>query len=322
MSSRERLRVVVPPEAQGLRFDVALTRLVPQYSRARLQRWMRAGLATSDGLPVEPSARARGGEVILLDPQPETETRAQAQDIVLDLIHEDESLVVINKPPGLVVHPAAGNPDGTLLNALLHRYPSQGELPRAGIVHRLDKDTSGALVVARTLAAHNSLIRQLAERSIKREYLALVWGRVANGGLIDAPVGRHPVQRQRMAVVRSGRSARTHYTPLARYPAHTLLKLQLDTGRTHQIRVHMAHLRHPVVGDPTYGAKSSRRSGLAGEAEDRLKEFVRQALHAWRLTLRHPQQDKDLCFEASPPEDFRQLLEALKPFREPPAGVS
>jgi 23S rRNA pseudouridine1911/1915/1917 synthase len=234
------------------------------------------------------------------------------QDIPLDIRYQDDQLLVINKPAGLVVHPAAGNPDGTLQNALLHYDPALASLPRAGIVHRLDKDTSGLMVVARSLAAHKSLVEQLQARSVHREYLALVQGQVTAGGSVDAPVGRHPRDRLRMAVVPSGKPALTHYRVLERFPAHTLLLVRLETGRTHQIRVHMASIHHPLVGDPLYGGRARVPRGASDGLRDALSDFRRQALHARRLELRHPATGEAVAWEAEMPADFAGLLDALR----------
>lgn len=234
------------------------------------------------------------------------------QALPLEIVFEDEHLLVVNKPSGLVVHPAAGNPDGTLLNRLLHHAPELATLPRAGIVHRLDKDTTGLLVVAKTLPAHKGLVEQLQARSIKREYRALVVGVLVTGGTVEGAVGRHPVERTRMAVVSGGKPAVTHYRVIERLPAHTFLKVELETGRTHQIRVHLAHIRHPLVGDPLYGGRPRLPKGGTEDQIRALQGFRRQALHAVRLRLTHPVSGQVLEWEAPIPEDFRGLLSALR----------
>ncbi len=295
------LRLTVPPACAGLRLDQALSRLLPQYSRSRLAQWVRAKQVRLDGATALPRRRICGGEIveIILTPVP-TSKASEPEDIALDIVYEDPALLVINKPAGLVVHPGSGNWSGTLLNALLHHEPDLAQLPRAGIVHRLDKDTSGLLVVAKTLAAQTDLVRQLQARSVTREYLALVHGRVARNGRIEAPIGRHPVSRTRMAVVARGRAAVTHYTVLERFAEATLLRCRLETGRTHQIRVHLSSIGHPVVGDPVYGR---RRATLS---------LARQALHAERLALRHPQTQRVMRWRVSPPADMRRLILALR----------
>ena len=295
------MKLAVPAACAGLRLDQALARLFPDYSRNRLAQWIRASQVTLDGRAVAPRQRVWGGEVIDLVPSPHPETLAQRpEDIPLDIVHEDSALLVVNKPPGLVVHPGSGNWRGTLLNALLHRAPALVDIPRAGIVHRLDKDTSGLLVVARTLSAQADLVRQLQERSVTREYLAVVHGRIARDGRIEAPIGRHPVKRTRMAVTARGRPAATRYQVLEQYRDAALLRCRLETGRTHQIRVHLSSLGHPLVGDPVYG---KRESGIP---------FPRQALHAERLSLVHPQTRKVMAWQAEPPADLQELIATLR----------
>jgi 23S rRNA pseudouridine1911/1915/1917 synthase len=281
-----------------------------------LQRWIKDGLVTVDGAHFKSSDTVRGGERIELRPVADAASEDQPQDIALDILYEDEYLIVINKPPGLVVHPAVGNRDGTLLNALLYRIPGLATLPRAGIVHRLDKDTSGALVIAKNLVSHQALVRQLAARSVRREYLALVWGTIDRSGKVNEPVGRHPADRKRMAVVRSGRESLTFYSPYRHYPGLTLLKLRLETGRTHQIRVHMTYIRHPVIGDSAYGGRRKQVSGIPAEYREKLLNFERQALHAEQLSLTHPVSGQDMSWHASLPQDFAALLEALEPFAD------
>ena len=299
-------RLLVPPDCAGQRLDQVLARLFAAHSRSRLQTWLRAGRVRVDGLTVcETRHKLWGGERIDIDVMPDaSRVAAQAEAIALAVVFEDEDILVVNKPAGLVVHPGSGNAAGTLLNALLHHAPALANLARAGIVHRLDKDTSGLLVVAKTPEAQTDLVRQLQARSVKRHYLALVHGDVAGSGTVDAPIGRHPTQRVKMAVVGGGREARTHYAVRQRYAAATLLECRLETGRTHQIRVHMASIAHPLVGDPTYG----KRAGVAPV----LAAFRRQALHAWRLQLLHPRVHQELAWEAPLPEDFATLLASLQ----------
>jgi 23S rRNA pseudouridine1911/1915/1917 synthase len=280
--------------------DQALARLLPQYSRSRLAHWVRSGRATVDGLAAPPRQKIQGGEVIEILPVAEVATAAhRAEDIPLDVLYEDDALLVVNKTAGLVVHPGSGIRDGTLLNALLRRVPALAAIPRAGIVHRLDKDTSGLLVVAKTLPAQASLVRQLQARSVKREYLAVAHGRIARGGRIEAPIGRHPIRRTRMAVVARGRHAVTHYEVIERHAHATVLRCRLETGRTHQIRVHLSTIGHPLIGDPTYG----KRGGVP---------FPRQALHAERLALVHPGTGKTMEWHVEPPADMQALIAALR----------
>ncbi len=304
-SPERTLALVVPAECAGLRVDQALARLLPEHSRSRLAAWAREGRIRLDDRPAEARRKVWGGERIVVAAAPAPAEAARlAEPIPLTVVFEDPHLLVIDKPAGLVVHPGSGHWQGTLLNALLHHAPQLDGLPRAGIVHRLDKDTSGLLVVAKTEQTQTGLARQLQARTVKRLYLALARGRVERDGSVDAPIGRHPRQRTRMAVVGSGRAARTHYRVLERFPDATLLECALETGRTHQIRVHLAALGHALVGDPVYGAKRRGDSPLAS--------FPRQALHAWRLALRHPASGEEVSWEASPPEDFSRLLEGLR----------
>ena len=296
----------------GQRLDQFLAAQLPAYSRARLSSWIRAGQARVDGARVKPSYRVNGGEQVQLRAQIEAAVRSPAQAIDLAVVHADAQVLVIDKPAGLVVHPAAGNADGTLLNALLHYDPALEQLPRAGIVHRLDKQTSGLMVVARTLTAHTDLVRQLQARSVSRHYQALVYGRMISGGSVDAPLGRHPVDRKKMAVRGDGKAAITHYRVGQRFADFTLLEVQLETGRTHQIRVHMAHQRFPLVGDPVYGIRL-RLPPAAGEAlAEALRGFQRQALHAARLEFDHPDDGSRAAFEAPAPADLQALLRALR----------
>jgi len=299
----------VGAECAGMRLDQALARMLPQHSRSRLQAWVRAGKVRVDERAAAPRMRVWGGEGILVMPEPEPAQAARRPEpIALEVIYEDDVLLVLDKPAGLVVHPGAGNPSGTLLNALLYHAPQLAGLPRAGIVHRLDKDTSGLLVVARTLEAQTDLVRQLQARTVKRRYLAVVLGAPAPRGVVDAALGRHPTHRTRMAVVAGGRSARTHYRVLERFADASLVECALETGRTHQIRVHMASIGHPLLGDPVYGPRRSWGEG-----------FSRQALHAWRLALRHPASGRLMQWECAPPADLRELIERLRAAIDVPA---
>jgi 23S rRNA pseudouridine1911/1915/1917 synthase len=302
----------IPAKYAGQRLDQALAQLWPEYSRARLQQWIKAGYIRVDGRLPRPRDRVAGGELVSgTCPQP-AETSAQPQALVLDIRYEDDAIIVLNKPAGLVVHPAAGNPDRTLVNALLHRAPELAALPRAGLVHRLDKDTSGLLVVARSLRAHTSLVAQLQDRTMGREYAAIVQGVVVAGGTVDAPIGRHPIERKRMAIVANGRAAVTHYRVLERFRAHSYLQIRLETGRTHQIRVHMAYIRFPILGDPVYGGRLRIPPDASPECATVLREFRRQALHAVRLELTHPASGERLRWQAELPDDMARLVEVLR----------
>jgi 23S rRNA pseudouridine1911/1915/1917 synthase len=302
----------VPREHAGQRLDQVASSLFADYSRSRLQTWIRSGHLLVDGSRWRPRDKLSGGELLELWAQPEAGVEMRPQSIPLSIVYEDEALLVVDKPVGLVVHPGAGNPDMTLANALLHYDPALADVPRAGIVHRLDKDTSGLLVVARNLRAHATLVAQLQARTVKREYRAIVYGVVTSGGVVDAPVGRHPVERRRMAVVAQGKSAVTHYRVLERYRSNTLLKLWLETGRTHQIRVHMSYIRYPLVGDPLYGGRMRVPAGADASLVDRIRGMKRQALHAARLGLEHPVDRRWREWRSELPEDFQELREALR----------
>ena len=308
----QRLEAVVPADAAGQRLDQVLAALFPDFSRTRLQQWLRAGHVSVDGRSLRARDKVWGGEHISVTAMVEVEVPWRGEAMPLEILYEDSALIVINKPPGLVVHPGAGNREGTLVNALLHHAPELANVPRAGVVHRLDKDTSGLLVVARTLAAHTHLVAQLQARSVKREYFAIVVGVMTAGGTIEAPVGRHPGERTRMAVVHSGREAVTHYRVLERFRGHSYLRVNLETGRTHQIRVHMAHLHYPLVGDPTYGGRLRLPADSSSALQEALRHFKRQALHAGVLGLIHPESGAALQWEAPLPDDMQQLLEDLR----------
>lgn len=296
----------------GRRLDQALAELLPELSRSRLQQYIDRGLVRVDGAICRRRHKLQGGEEVRLRLLPEPRNECVAQAIALDVLFEDDQLVVINKPAGLVVHPAPGNRDGTLQNALLHRYPELNLVPRAGIVHRLDKDTSGLLVVAKTLPAHKALVDQLQRRTVYREYRALVQGSLVAGGTVDAPIGRHPLQRTRMSVVPRGRPAATHYRVLERFEAQTLLCVRLESGRTHQIRVHMAHIRHPIVGDRTYGGRPRLPRGASAPLVEAMQGFARQALQAAKLGLDHPLTGEPMYWEVSLPEDMLELIKLLR----------
>lgn len=288
-----------------MRLDAALARLLPQHSRSRLQEWIRAGRVSRDARVLDdPKQRVAEGDRLTVVPAAAPQAQAyEPEAIPLSIVYEDSSLIVIDKPAGLVVHPGSGNWSGTLLNALLHHDGRLRELPRAGIVHRLDKETSGLMVVARTLTAQTDLVRQLQARSVSRHYAAVVMGEPAAAGTVDAPIGRHPTQRTRMAVVQDGRPARTHFRVIERLQGATWIECRLETGRTHQIRVHMAHLGHPLVGDPVYGG---RRSLAAASG------FARQALHAFRLGLVHPATGQEMSWSVPLADDLQALITRLR----------
>jgi len=297
--------LTIPDDCAGLRLDQALAQLFPAHSRSRLQAWLKAGRVLLDGGRQDAKHRVWGGEMLEVQAAPAPEETAETpEDIPLAVVYEDAHILVIDKPVGLVAHPGSGNWSGTLLNALLHHAPALAAVPRAGIVHRLDKDTSGLLVVAKTLEAQTDLVRQLQARSVRRHYLAVVHGQVTGSGTVEAPIGRHPTQRTRMAVVGAGRPAVTHYAPRERFGHATLVECRLETGRTHQIRVHMAHIGHPLAGDATYGRRKS--------AVPFLDAFPRQALHAFRLGLLHPASGAELVWESPLPADFEALLARLR----------
>jgi 23S rRNA pseudouridine1911/1915/1917 synthase len=303
-------RLQVPDGAAGRRLDQALAELLPAHSRTRLRGWIEAGLVRVDGKVVtSPKVKLAGGEALAVEEgSAGAPSHALAQDIALTVVYEDEALIVVDKPPGLVVHPGSGNPDGTLQNALLHHAPGLAALPRAGIVHRLDKDTSGLLVVAKTARAQTDLVRQLAGRTVAREYAAVVYGSVARNITVDAPIGRHPTQRTSMAVVERGKPARTHVEVVERMKDATFVRCRLETGRTHQIRVHLAAAGHPLIGDRTYRARHKR----AVDAIAAVRAFPRQALHAQKLGLVHPVSGKGMRWESPLPADIESLIAALR----------
>jgi 23S rRNA pseudouridine1911/1915/1917 synthase len=312
MTSTQILHGEIPASCAGMRLDQALAQLFSDYSRSRLTQWLKAGQVRVNGEQRRARDKVWGGEQIEIQVELEEQTAWQAEAIPLDIVFEDEHLIVINKPAGMVVHPAAGNPAGTLVNALLHHDPGLSTIPRAGIVHRLDKDTSGLLVVAKTLPTQKSLVEQLQARSLLREYQAVVTGVITAGGTVDAPIGRHPVQRKRMAVTPNGKPSVTHYRVVERFRAHSWIRCRLETGRTHQIRVHMAHIHYPLVGDPVYGGRLRLPKGCSQALANTLRGFRRQALHAGRLGLIHPQSGKTLEWKASLPADMEQLLADLR----------
>jgi len=316
MSETEQLTAMVPVEMAGRRLDQALADLFSEYSRSRLKQWISDGHVLVDGKVMRPKDKVWGGEQIVMTVVHEPQQTDVPQEIPLDILYEDDEILVLNKPQGLVVHPGSGNPDGTMLNALLHHAPQLVNVPRAGIVHRIDKDTTGLLVVAKTLQAQTHLVEQLQNRAFDREYDAVVFGVMTAGGRIDAPIGRHHADRKRMMVTERGKEAVTHYRVEERFRGHTHVRVKLETGRTHQIRVHMAYRHYPLVGDPLYGGRLRLPKGCTEELRETLRNFRRQALHARRLGLVHPATGEMMCWESPLPEDMVQLLEVLRRDRE------
>lgn len=306
----------IPADQAGQRLDLTLARLFPQFSRTRLKQWIEDGSVRVDGALASPKSRVLGGEQVEVRESLAPRIVDQPEDIALSIVYEDEDLMIVDKPVGLVVHPGAGNASGTLVNALLHHDPSLDALPRAGLVHRLDKDTSGLLLIARSAPVQQSLIDMLSERRISREYQAVCRGVLTAGGTIDEPIDRHPVDRKKMAVRSEGRNAVTHYRIIERFRANTQVKVKLETGRTHQIRVHFAHLGNPLIGDAVYGGRLAIPAGAAESLADLLRRFRRQALHAWRLSLNHPVSGAEMSWTSEPPADFAALLDALRKDQE------
>ena len=302
----------VSAEDCGRRLDQIAAEIFADYSRSRLQQWIKSGELTVDGRQQTPKFKLLGGEQLTISAELKAEGDWHAEEIALNIVYEDSQLIVINKPANFVVHPAAGNRQGTLLNALLFHCPQLESVPRAGIVHRLDKDTTGLMVVAKTLAAHTDLVAQLQARSVSREYEAVVSGVMTGGGLVDQPIGRHPKQRKKMAVVRDGKEARTHYRVLERFAGHSYIRLKLETGRTHQIRVHMATIKYPIVGDDTYAGRFKVHKGISPDLREALQGFGRQALHARELGLVHPESGEFMSRSTELPDDMHNLLSALR----------
>ncbi|MDF3920276.1 23S rRNA pseudouridine(1911/1915/1917) synthase RluD [Salinicola salarius] len=306
----------IPEHLAGRRLDQTAAEMFPEFSRERLKGWIQQGELTVDGQKARPKDKVIGGERLALDTRLEEEVRWEPQAIPLSIVFEDDDVMVIDKPAGLVVHPAAGNPDGTLLNALLYHHAPLAAIPRAGIVHRLDKDTTGLMMVAKTLTAQTALVAQLQARTVSREYDAIVVGAMTAGGKVDAPIGRHPKDRQRQAVTASGKPAVTHYRVNERFRAHTHVRCRLETGRTHQIRVHLAHVRYPLVGDPVYGGRLKMPAGAGESLKTLLREFPRQALHAHKLRFEHPVSGAPIECKAPLPDDMFLLLDALREDQE------
>lgn len=301
----------IPEEMDGLRLDQTLAKLFPHYSRERLKEWILSGFVLLDGKVQRPRHKVAAGQNISINAMLK-EIKSVAQNIDLNIIFEDSDIIVINKPADLVVHPGAGNPDNTLLNALLHHAPELNTLPRAGIVHRLDKDTTGLLVIAKTLEAHTRLVAAMQRREIERKYHAIVFGDIIAGGTVEAEMGRHPSRRTKMAVVRAGKPAITHYRVLEKFDGLTYLEVKLETGRTHQIRVHMAHIHHPILGDQSYGGLGRLPKNLSDAARESIKTFSRQALHAAQLSFNHPRTGEPMHFEAPLADDFNEILDIIR----------
>ncbi len=313
MTNQVRESAIIPDEALGLRFDQALASMFPEFSRSLLKKWIQSGSIKLDGEVVtKPREKIVPGMEVIIEAEQEIEIEHIAQAIELDIVYEDSDVLVINKPPGLVVHPGAGNADGTLLNALLHHCAALEELPRSGIVHRLDKETSGLMVVAKTMTAFATLTKALKARDVVREYEAVVGGIMTAGGSVNAAIGRHPTKRTHMAVLKTGKEATTHYRVIERFRAHCYLRLRLESGRTHQIRVHMAHIKHPLIGDPQYGGRPRPPANVSDELSSMLRYFPRQALHAVHLSFVHPRSGEVMAWTSPLPTDIQNLIKALR----------
>lgn len=307
------LQAIVPDDHYDTRLDQSIARLFPEYSRSKLKEWILAGNVKLDGeIVTAPREKLKGGEAVVVEAEQAVQVFNEAQDIALNIMYEDDDILVINKPANLVVHPGAGNSSGTILNALLNHYPEIEKVPRAGIVHRLDKDTTGLMVVAKTLSAQTSLVNQLQAREMGREYEAVVLGNMIAGGTVDENIGRHQTKRTLMAVREMGKPAVTHYRIKQKFRAHTHLRLKLETGRTHQIRVHMTHIKHPLVGDIQYGGRPRLPRHASAAFVDMLRGFKRQALHAIQLSLTHPVTQEVMTWKAPLPEDFESLLKEMR----------
>lgn len=309
--SKLHLQTTISEDLAGRRLDQALSQLYPEHSRSRIQSWIKAGDVSVNNLKYKQRDVVKTGDLIEVNTEIKNAEKYQPEAIELNIIFEDEALIIINKPVGLIVHPGAGNPNHTLVNALLNFDDSLDAIPRAGIIHRLDKDTTGVMVIARTLESHTFLVNKLQKREIKREYQAIVCGQLTAGGSIENKMGRHPIHRTKMAVTNNGKAAITHYRVLNRYQHYTHLRVQLETGRTHQIRVHMSHIKHPIVGDPVYEKNNSVRKGVVPILRETIKNFKRQALHAYALELPHPVSGDEMIFNAELPDDMTDLIKSL-----------
>ena len=305
------LQTVINEQYSGKRLDQVLTEICPEHSRSRIQSWINAGDISVNSKLTKQRYKVVAGDTVKISATIIEQDQFEAEQIPLDIIYQDDALIIINKPAGLVVHPGAGNPEHTLLNALLNFDENLNTIPRAGIIHRLDKDTTGIMVITRTLAAHTKLVSQLQSRNIKREYQAIVTGQITAGSTIENKIGRHPVHRTKMAVINNGKTATTHYRLIKKYQHYSHLRVQLETGRTHQIRVHMSHIKHPIVGDPVYGKNKTIKKGINTKLRDVISRFKRQALHAYKLTLPHPVTGEMNEFVADIPEDLKELIATL-----------
>lgn len=308
MSERVEADFVITMEHSSMRLDQAISELMPDYSRSRLQQWIKQGAITVNGAQLKSKEKVKVNDLIEVNAELEAQGEWEAEPVDLDIIYEDESIMILNKPAGLVVHPAAGNYSGTMVNGLLHYNKSLENVPRAGIVHRLDKDTTGLMVVAKTLPAHAHIVAQLQDRSMGREYEAVVTGIMTGGGTVDEPIARHSRDRKKMTTTPFGKSAVTHYRVIKKYEHHTHIRVKLETGRTHQIRVHMSHIGFALVGDKTYAGRSRVPAGTSPEFKDALRAFPRQALHAKKLTLIHPDSGEEVSWEVPLPKDMQSLL--------------
>lgn len=311
MHKKDLQTIIIPDTHANERLDQALAKLMPDYSRSQIQDWINQGAVHVNERAAKPKTKLKGGETVTVEISIKQQPEWEAQEIPLNIVYEDEAFIILNKHAGLVVHPGAGNADKTLLNALLHHSPQLKDLPRAGILHRIDKNTTGLLVIAKTASALKHLSHQLKKHTLAREYQAVVYGTMISGGKVDAPIDRHPLQRKRMAVVDTGKHAVTHYRIAEKYRAHTLLNLQLETGRTHQIRVHMSHIHHPILGDTAYGGRVRLSKGMSEELIQAIRHFKRQALHAFALGLTHPITGEYMRFEIPLPEDMQALIKIL-----------
>lgn len=311
-SNKNKIIITIPAELANERLDQALAKLLSEYSRTQLKQWIESEQVTLNGETAKAKTKVKDGDIVSVQPVARPEPTWQPQNIPLEIVHEDEAVLIINKPAGLVVHPGAGNADSTLLNALLHHAPELKSLPRAGILHRLDKDTTGLLMIAKTAEALKDLSQQLKKRTLAREYQAIVYGELISGGKVDAPIDRHHLQRKRMAVSDTGKPAITHFRVMEKYRNTTRLKVKLETGRTHQIRVHLSHIRHPIVGDVLYGGRVQLAKGMCEELILSLRRFKRQALHAFLLGFTHPVTQEWMEFSVDIPEDMQHLIEVLR----------
>ena len=308
------MKIIIPDRLNGSRLDAAISEMLPELSRNKIISWIKSGEILIDSKPFKPKEKALGGEIIEMNVMPEVSTKWISENIQIDILHEDSEILVINKPSGLVTHPGAGNTHGTLANGILFARPELSQLDRAGIVHRLDKDTSGLMVVAKTEHAKLSLIKQLESHSVSREYTAIVYGSMVTGGMVDEPIGRDLANRQKQAVTKSGKPAITHFRVIEKFKNFTLIKAVLETGRTHQIRVHMAHIGHPLLGDFTYGGKVKFPKGATEELKVAIKEFPRQALHAKKLSIIHPRKNKEFSWKSQLPEDLDNMINVLRKY--------